>query len=216
MQRHGRPLHAAFVNPYDGADAFPVSIDVPDDSDPPAAATFNVATEGLADRTTYLQNRLGSYRLTAIYQFGSAAQSVTTTPWSANTLTTINTYQGLSNASALLGGSPPTAKATDIIEVIFSTSCATTAPGNVLVVGLGFSDSSVSAGALEIMSDTVRNVALASPGNLGSPLVLTTTVSVGADGDTFNFGVMGRTDTTAAVISLFSAWQITVKVWSLN
>jgi hypothetical protein len=44
------------VNPYDGADAFPVSVDLPDDSDPPAAATFNVALEGLADRTIALAN----------------------------------------------------------------------------------------------------------------------------------------------------------------
>jgi hypothetical protein len=28
------------MNPYAGSDAFPVSVDLPDDSDPPASATF--------------------------------------------------------------------------------------------------------------------------------------------------------------------------------
>lgn len=44
-------------NPYAGNPAvFPVTFDVPDDSDPPNAALFNVAPEALGDRTAFLFN----------------------------------------------------------------------------------------------------------------------------------------------------------------
>lgn len=43
------------MTPVAGNNAsFPATVDVPDDSDPPAAATFNVALEGLCDRTAFL------------------------------------------------------------------------------------------------------------------------------------------------------------------
>ncbi len=37
-------------------DSYPITFTIPDDSDPPAAATFNVANGGLADRTASLAN----------------------------------------------------------------------------------------------------------------------------------------------------------------
>ena len=45
-------------------DSFPATIDIPDDSDPPAAATFNVANEGLCDRTASLANGYQSFYAT--------------------------------------------------------------------------------------------------------------------------------------------------------
>jgi len=45
------------VNPYAGdEDNFPATVFLPDDSDPPQAATFNPAPQGLADRTMSLAN----------------------------------------------------------------------------------------------------------------------------------------------------------------
>jgi hypothetical protein len=45
------------VNPYAGdEDNFPANVLLPDDSDPPKAATFNPAPQGLADRTMSLAN----------------------------------------------------------------------------------------------------------------------------------------------------------------
>lgn len=44
-------------NPYAGADDFPATIPVLDDADPPEAATWAPALEGLADRTVYLLAR---------------------------------------------------------------------------------------------------------------------------------------------------------------
>lgn len=37
-------------------DSYPITVDLPDDADPPAAATFNVANGGWADRTASLAN----------------------------------------------------------------------------------------------------------------------------------------------------------------
>jgi hypothetical protein len=44
--------------PYAGADSFPGTVTVLDDGDPPEAATWAPALEGLADRTKYLLNRM--------------------------------------------------------------------------------------------------------------------------------------------------------------
>lgn len=43
---------------YDGIDDYPESITEPDDSTPPDASMFNVPFESLADRTTYLRNKI--------------------------------------------------------------------------------------------------------------------------------------------------------------
>lgn len=45
-------------NPYAGADTFPATIPVLDDGDPPVAATWAPALEGLADRTVFLYEAL--------------------------------------------------------------------------------------------------------------------------------------------------------------
>jgi hypothetical protein len=45
-------------SPYAGADSFPGTVAVLDDGDPPDAATWAPALEGLADRTIFLRNRL--------------------------------------------------------------------------------------------------------------------------------------------------------------
>jgi hypothetical protein len=49
--------------PYNGADNFPVSVTIPSDGDNDEAATFNPAYEGLADRTVWLKNRTGGWRV---------------------------------------------------------------------------------------------------------------------------------------------------------
>lgn len=204
------------MNPYAGNPAvFPATVPLPDDSDPPMAATFNPAPQGLADRTAWLKSRVGGYRLIGVYQFGSALQSTTTVPWSAtNPVTPANTYVSLTGATALLGGGVPVANATDIIEVEFSTSCAVGGTlGTLLTIGLSFSDNG---GAYAIIPTTVRNINLSAPGPLGAPVVLRTTYGVGGDGHTFNFGIMGRADNATSIIDLFSSWEITVKLWRAN
>src|SRR5215472_15567724 len=44
--------------PYAGVNNFPATIPVPADSDPPNASLFSTPYEGLADRTTWLKNRV--------------------------------------------------------------------------------------------------------------------------------------------------------------
>lgn len=46
------------TSPYAGIDDFPEDVPIPDDSDPPHMGMFNPATEGIANRTRWLKNRL--------------------------------------------------------------------------------------------------------------------------------------------------------------
>jgi hypothetical protein len=56
---------------YSGSDAFPVDFTIPDDSAPPTASNLLVSIEALGDRTKYLYDRLGAYRLANILYLGN-------------------------------------------------------------------------------------------------------------------------------------------------
>jgi len=53
-------------NPYDGNAVYPETLNLPSDGDPPTGSSVNPALEGLADRTTYIKERL---HLVAVEQF---------------------------------------------------------------------------------------------------------------------------------------------------
>lgn len=56
---------------YEGEDLFPEDFTIPDDADPPTAASVNPAFEGLGDRTQYLRNRMFTTLISTVISTGT-------------------------------------------------------------------------------------------------------------------------------------------------
>ncbi len=104
------------MHPYSGADVFPGNVSLIDDSDTPLASNFDAAPSGLADRTTWLKNRTGAFRLVGVTagRFSDAADPATTVLqlWNAITYGPDFSVLTLSGATPTLNG--------DLVEVTTS------------------------------------------------------------------------------------------------
>jgi hypothetical protein len=198
--------------PYAGNDVFPASITIPTDGDDYVAATYAPADEGNADRTRWLKNRAGDYRVVGVpnvydvvyddvlgFTNTSWADTVLT-PAHATTLTTVP-------AAALL--------VDDWLDVIFAGTGSFT-PGSASALNQGWL-ALVRNGALISGAN-----ALYAPGAINSniiiftaPIVLKAKIHVTAAVDQV-FGITGKIDHSATQVEFRGSWSISITHYRSN
>ena len=131
---------------YAGADAYPGSVTLPDDLDPADAASVNVALEGLADRTTWLAQRIGAMYLVGIYENGSSTGA------------TVHSWHGTSYTDGAPAGQLSIACVAGDVLVVSSSWDVSIDPGGATTLGsLRIAIDDGTAGAYVEVPHSVRN-----------------------------------------------------------
>ncbi len=188
------------MNTYDGADAFPVSVDIPDDSDPPAAATFNVATEGIADRTVFLKNRTSNPMLISIVEAsgGTVFTGLGSASCTSGTFTTLDAMLDLAvGALALESG--------DILDISFVGSFVGAVATFAVALGLR-----LSAGSVLPVLESAQEFTIPALTN-EMPVTLRCAYVYGGGGDTYKLSIMAQPDGSTASLQGVGVWSFVVK-----
>jgi len=196
--------------PYAGNDVFPASITIPTDGDDYVAATYAPADEGNADRTRWLKNRAGDYRIVgapgALDVVYDDSSFFTNTSWSDTVLTPAHETILTTVASAgLLVGDVLDIEFTGAIRILITTG-ATFNRGVLALLNNGV----LIPGANSMVSTA------ASATDLGSPIAMRTRITIGAVANQA-IGITGRIDGTGLVqVEYCGSWTLSITHYRSN